>query len=120
MDQADELRPGEKKYLAVAQGLGVGRKGVAMKDRYLAKRLASPEDVQDLLAAVKGGLEDLHLAAGHHVETDPRFPLKKDSRPLGVALADGNLGHFAELVLGQAAEEQALGEQFIFFVHDSK
>ena len=96
-----------------AKGIGCNIAGVCGKNEEVA-------DLQDLLAAVKGGLEDLHLAARHHVKTDPRFALEKDGRPLGVAFADGDLRHLAELFLGQTAEEQALGEQFIFFLHNSK
>jgi hypothetical protein len=78
----DELGTGEKEELGLGQGLGVGRKGAAVENRHLAERFARSENMEYLLLAFKGHLEDLHLAARHHVKPMPGSPSKKIAAPL--------------------------------------
>ncbi len=88
-----------------------------MENRDFAKGFARSKNMENLLLAVKGHLEDFHLAACHHEKADTRVTLVEDRNTFSVVLARAYPADFTKLFRRQSAEQEAVCQQFVLVTH---
>ena len=84
----------------------MGRAGLVIQNRHLAKEAAWTEHREDDFPSVFRDQHDLDLAGGDQVQSIPRIILEDDDAAFGVAPLSDELGERAEVRVRERREER--------------